>query len=225
MSRQMSIQIVYHSVCFKVCWIIQCLLGFLFNYSETPPLSTPLALDNCRQFRNCPMLSHGKPTRRAVTTVEFSDLAVGEDHMAGLSYQGYNWQTGMWGLIAFGRSPWRWKTDFIPDCLAEISPCGKDMRRKPRGKIRSDAPKDGLMSNSGLSPAAPVAGRKLPTDKTCVVSTRRLFPTNWVVAIFSVPSDIQVEGQVSGLRTVHPLLTFNFFSTWCDVATWSVCYC
>ena len=28
-----------------------------------------------------------------------------------------------------------------------------------------------------------------------------------------------VEGQVSGLGTVHPLLTINFFSTWCDVIT------
>ena len=65
-----------------------------------------------------------------------------------------------------------------------------------------------------------------PTDKTRVVSTRRRVPTNWVsgrtlqpsiesvVANSFVPSDFLVDGQVSGLRTVHPLLTLSFVSTW-----------
>ena len=76
------------------------------------------------------------------------------------------------------------------------------------------------MLNSDLSPAAPL------TEKTCVVSTRRRVPTNWVsgrtlqpsiesvVANSFVPSDFLVDGQVSGLGTVHPLLTLSFFSTW-----------
>ena len=65
-----------------------------------------------------------------------------------------------------------------------------------------------------------------PTDKTRVVSTRRRIPTNWVsgrtlqpsiesvVANSFVPSDFLVDGQVSGLGTVHPLLTLSFVSTW-----------
>ena len=81
------------------------------------------------------------------------------------------------------------------------------------------------MLNSDLSPAAPLGGREPPTDKTCVVSMRRWVPTNWVsgrtlqpsiesvVANSFVPSDFLVDGQVSGLGTVHPLLTLNFFST------------
>ena len=59
-----------------------------------------------------------------------------------------------------------------------------------------------------------------------MVSTRRRVPTNWVsgrtlqpfiesvVANSFVPSDFLVDGQVSGLGTVHPLFTINFFSTW-----------
>ena len=82
------------------------------------------------------------------------------------------------------------------------------------------------MSNSDLSPAAPQWGRVLPTDKTCVVSTQRWVPTNWVsgrtlqtsiesvVASSFVPSDFLVDGQVSGLGTVHPILTLSFFSAW-----------
>ena len=82
------------------------------------------------------------------------------------------------------------------------------------------------MLNSDLSPAAPQGGRLSPTDKTHVVSTRRRVPTNWlsgrtlqpsielVVANSFVPSDFLVDGQVSGLGTVHPLLTLSFVSTW-----------
>ena len=82
------------------------------------------------------------------------------------------------------------------------------------------------MLSSDLSLAAPQGGREPPTDKTRVVSTRRRVPTNWVsgrtlqlfiesvVANSFVPSDFLVDGQVNGLGTVHPLITFNFFSTW-----------
>ena len=82
------------------------------------------------------------------------------------------------------------------------------------------------MLNSDLSPAAPQGGRLPPTDKTRVVSTRRRVPTNCVsgrtlqpsiesvVANLFVPSDFLVDGQVSGLGTVHPLLTLSFVSTW-----------
>ena len=59
-----------------------------------------------------------------------------------------------------------------------------------------------------------------------MVSMRRCVLTNWVsgmtlqpsidlvVANSFVPSDFLVDDQVSGLGTVHPLLTLNFFSTW-----------
>ena len=82
------------------------------------------------------------------------------------------------------------------------------------------------MINSDLSPAAPKGGREPPTEKTCVVSMCRWGPTNWVsgrtlqpsiesvVANSFVPSDFLVDGQVSGLETVHSLITLNFFSTW-----------
>ena len=82
------------------------------------------------------------------------------------------------------------------------------------------------MLNSDLSPAAPQGGRNPPTDKTSVVSTRRRVPTNCVsgrtlqpsigsvVANSFVPSDFLMDGQVSGLGTVHPLLNLSFFSAW-----------
>ena len=83
------------------------------------------------------------------------------------------------------------------------------------------------MLNSDLSPAAMQGGRlPPPTDKTRVVSTRRQVQTYWVsvrtlqpsiesvVANSFVPSDLLVDGQVSGLGTVHPLLTLSFVSTW-----------
>ena len=58
-----------------------------------------------------------------------------------------------------------------------------------------------------------------------MVSTRRRVPTNWVsgrtllpsiesvVATSYVPSKFLVDGQVSGLGTVHSLLTLNFLIT------------
>ena len=82
------------------------------------------------------------------------------------------------------------------------------------------------MLNSDLSPAAPLGGWEPLIEKTRVVSTRRRVPTNWVsgrtlqpsiesvVGNSFVPSDFLVDGQVSGLGTVHPLLTLSFFSTW-----------
>ena len=82
------------------------------------------------------------------------------------------------------------------------------------------------MLNSDLSPAALQGGREPLTHRTRVVSARRRVPNNWVsgrtlqpsietvVANSFVPSDFLVDGQVSGLGTVHPLLTLSFFSTW-----------
>ena len=82
------------------------------------------------------------------------------------------------------------------------------------------------MLNSDPSLAAPQGGMEPPSNKTCVVSTHRRVPTNWVsgrtlqpsielvIANTFVPSDFIVDGQVSGLGTVHLLLTLNFFSTW-----------
>ena len=81
------------------------------------------------------------------------------------------------------------------------------------------------MLNSPLSGSSP-RGKGTPTDETRVVSTGRRVPTSWVsdrtmqpsiesfVANSFVPSDFLVDGQVSGLGTVHPLLTMCFFSTW-----------
>ena len=91
------------------------------------------------------------------------------------------------------------------------------------------------MLNSDLSPTAPQGGWLPPTDKTRVVSTRRRVPTNWVsgrtlqssiesvVANSFVPSDFLVDGQVSGLGTVHPLLTLSFISTWILLTWRSTC--
>ena len=74
----------------------------------------------------------------------------------------------------------------------------------------SGAFKGGLTSNSCLSPAAPIGGREPSTDKTRDVSIRRRVPINCVsgrtlqpstepvVANFSVPSDILVEGMIVG---------------------------
>ena len=82
------------------------------------------------------------------------------------------------------------------------------------------------MLNSDLSPAAPHGGREPLTQKTRVLSMRRRVLTNWVsgrtlqpsiesvIANSFVPSDFLVNGQVSGLGTVHPLLTLSFFRTW-----------
>ena len=82
------------------------------------------------------------------------------------------------------------------------------------------------MLNSDLSPAAPQGRMEPPTDKTHVVSMRRRVPINWVsgrtlqpsiesdVENSFVPSDFLVDDQVSGLETMHHLLTLNFFSTW-----------
>ena len=128
-----------------------------------------------------PWLFPGKPTLRVVTTMGSNDLVVGEDHMLGPSCQRHNWQTGRCDSIAFGSSPRRGKALISnPRCLAEVSTCGKDFRRSHRGKIRSGAPKGGLMLNSNLSLAATQGGRKPYTYKTCVVSTRRRVPANWV---------------------------------------------
>ena len=82
------------------------------------------------------------------------------------------------------------------------------------------------MFNSDLSPAAPHGVREPPTDKAHVVSMRRRVPSNWVsgrtlqpsiesvVANSFVLSNFLVDGTVSGLGTVHPLLSLKFFSTW-----------
>ena len=59
-----------------------------------------------------------------------------------------------------------------------------------------------------------------------MVSTRRRVPPNWVscrtllpttepvVASVSVQSDFLLDGKVSGLGTVHPLLILSFLNTW-----------
>ena len=77
------------------------------------------------------------------------------------------------------------------------------------------------MSNSGSS----IRGREPSAGNSHVMSMHRWVPTNWVsgwllqpstvpVVVNSfVPSDFLVEGQVSGLGTVQPLLTLNFTST------------
>ena len=88
----------------------------------------------------------------------------------------------------------------------------------------SGDPKGGFMLNFGLSPKTPIWGMEFSKNETYVVSTRWRISKNWVssmmlppstepvVANFYVPSDFFEEGQVSGLRTVHPLLIMNAFS-------------
>ena len=82
------------------------------------------------------------------------------------------------------------------------------------------------MLDSDLSQTAPQGGKGTPTYLTRVVSTRRRVPINWVsgrtlqlfiesvVANSFMPSDFLVDGQVSGLVTVRPLLTLSFCSKW-----------
>ena len=81
------------------------------------------------------------------------------------------------------------------------------------------------MLDFDLSPAAPQGGREPSTDKIRVVSTRRRVPDKLacgrilqpsiesVVANSFVSWVFLVDGQVSGLGTVHPLLTLRFLST------------
>ena len=69
-------------------------------------------------------------------------------------------------------------------------------------------------------------GKGTPTNNARVASTRRRVPTNWVsgrtlqpsiesvVANSFVPSDFLVDGEVSGLGTVHPVLTLDLIGTW-----------
>ena len=116
-------------------------------------------------------------------------------------------------------------SDFIPPLSCGSIPLWKRLQEITLKKIRSGVPNGGLMSNSGLSSSSH-RGREPTTNKTHVVYTRRWVLTNWVssrtlqpstepvVANFFVPSDFLDEGQVSGLGTVHPLLTLNFFSKW-----------
>ena len=78
------------------------------------------------------------------------------------------------------------------------------------------------MSKSGRSPAAPIWRREPHTDNTRVVYVRRRVQKKWVssrtllpstetaVANSLMPSDILVEGEISGLGTVHTILTVNF---------------
>ena len=63
----------------------------------TPPLTPACGTGKLQANPHVagPRLSHGKPTKREVTTMGSDDLAVGEDHLLGPSCQQYNWQTGM----------------------------------------------------------------------------------------------------------------------------------
>ena len=83
------------------------------------------------------------------------------------------------------------------------------------------------MSNSDISPAAIIRGRELSTSKTCMVLTHMRVPstnlisgrtlqpsTELFVASVSAPSGFLVVGLVSGLGTVHLLLTLDLSSTW-----------
>ena len=107
----------------------------------------------------------------------------------------------------------------------------------PREKIMGGAPKGGLSLSSGLSPVAPIGERKPSTYKTRVVSTRgnhddarqtwspagrSNLPLSRPSQTFQCHRISKLKGQVSGLGTVHPLLTFNFFSKWCDIVAWSI---
>ena len=82
------------------------------------------------------------------------------------------------------------------------------------------------MLNCDLSPAAPQGGRESPQEKpvwcpraggsrqTGSPAGHCNHPLSRSSQTLLLPSDFLVDGQVSGLGTVHPLLTINFFSTW-----------
>ena len=82
-------------------------------------------------------------------------------------------------------------------------------------------PKDSLMSNSGVSPTAPLRGRNPPQIKTYVVSMCKPVLTNrisdrmlqssikLVITNSTEASYFLVEGQDSGLGTERPLLTLT----------------
>ena len=66
--------------------------------------------------------------------------------------------------MTFGSSPRREiPLSANPSCLAEVSFCGKDVRRSPRGRHWSGPPTDDLTLNSGLSLAAH-AGEEHPLE-------------------------------------------------------------
>ena len=68
--------------------------------------------------------------RMAITTIGSNEFVVGEDHILGPSSQRYDWQTGRCGSIAISSSPRGGKTLISNTrCLAEVSTCGKDLRR------------------------------------------------------------------------------------------------
>ena len=170
------------------------------------------------------MASPGKPSRRAVTTMGSNDMVVG--HMLGTNCQRYNWQTGRCDSIAFGSSPRRGESsDFKPSLSCGRIHLWKRHQEITSRKIRSGAPKGGLMLNSGLSPAAPQGGKIPPqikpvwcpraggsrqTGSPARHSNHPLSRSSQT----SVPPDFLVDGQVSGLGTVHPILNLSVFSTW-----------
>ena len=83
-------------------------------------------------------------------------------------------------------------------------------------KIRSEAYKGGLMSNSGLSQAVPKGGMEPPTDETHLVSTCRRVPINWVsgrtlrtstepvVATLNVPLNSYWKAKLAGWGLCTP---------------------
>ena len=82
------------------------------------------------------------------------------------------------------------------------------------------------MLNSVLSPTAPKGEKKPPHIKPVWCPRAGGSRKNWVscrtlqrsimsvVANSFVPTDFLVDGQVSELGTVHPLLTLSFLRTW-----------
>ena len=70
---------------------------------------------------------------------------------------------------------------------------------------------DNIKEKSGKTSVVSMSRRV----QTSLVSGRTPQPsTEPIAAYFYVPYDFLIEGQDSGLGTVHTILTSNFFSTW-----------
>ena len=103
-----------------------CLYVIIFRYDDLVVRASGSGQLQANPHVSGPLLSPGKSTSRAVSTIGSNDLVVGEDYMLEPRYRLYNWKTGMCGSIAFGISPRKWKTLISnPRCLAELSTCGK----------------------------------------------------------------------------------------------------
>ena len=137
-----------------------------YDITLTSPLSSPLTLDNCRQFNmwriqgfllGCPPI--GWKLRLGLTNVSYAKTTCCDRVSSGI--------TGKRPVsLTFVCSLRRGKTLILsPRCLAEEFPSEKEIRRLSCGRIRSVARNGGMTSNSDIFVAAPSRGMKLQQIK------------------------------------------------------------